>query len=164
MATKHQLAQLIDSVKAANRWSDIQLAAIAEKKGYAVSKSNIARLRKPMVSIKGETILMLADILGVSPSQVAIAAVESMGIALPAYSTITPEAAVRLDVDLSERDKRSILAMLTELRDSSTAPGAPSQASSPEKIKGSVHDPEMRRRRQPPQVPGVDPPAEGHGA
>ncbi len=123
MATKHQLAQLIDSVKAVNNWSDVKLAAIAEKKGYAVSKSNIGRFRKPLVSIKGEIIYMLADILGLSPSQVAVAAVESMGIPMPQYSTITPEVAVRLDAELSERDKQSILGLLGQFRIRPTASG-----------------------------------------
>lgn len=116
MTTRHPLAELIDSVKAANGWSDPQLVANARAKGYVLSKSNISRYRQPVVSIKGDVIQALAAGLRVSPAQVAVAAVQSMGIQLPAYDSITPEQAVRLDIGLSTRDKGALLALLAQMR------------------------------------------------
>lgn len=124
MAPKHQLAQLIDGVKSANGWSDPDLVHNAKEKGHVLSKSNIARYRKPVVSIKGEVILALAAGLRVTPAQVAVATIESMGIHLPSYDAPTPEQAVRLDTKLSARDKQSVLALLTHLRTSSSSSGA----------------------------------------
>lgn len=116
MSSPHQLARLIDGVKAANDWSDVDLVRNAKEKGHELSKSNISRYRGPLVSIKGEIIRALAAGLKVKPSQVAIAAIESMGIALPAYDDITPEQAIELDVRLSARDKSVVLGVLRDLR------------------------------------------------
>lgn len=119
MAPKHQLAQLIDGVKSANGWSDPDLVRNAEQKHYVLSKSNISRYRKPLVSIKGEVILALAAGLRVSADQVAVAAIESMGIPLPSYDAATPEQAIRLDLALSARDKQTLFAVLKQLREGS---------------------------------------------
>jgi len=126
MAATHQLAQLIDGIKAANGWSDPDLVRNAKEKGHVLSKSNISRYRNPLVSIKGEIIHALAAGLRVKPSQVAIAAIESMGIALPSYDAIAPEQAVELDIHLSARDKSVVLGLLRDLR-SSAQPRAPDE-------------------------------------
>ena len=75
----------------------------------------------PAVSIHA-----LAAGLRVKPSQVAIAAIESMGIALPSYDAIAPEQAVELDIHLSARDKSVVLGLLRDLR-SSAQPRAPDE-------------------------------------
>jgi hypothetical protein len=124
MAAKHALAQLIDSIKAANDWSDPDLVNNAKEKHHVLSKSNISRYRLPLVSIKGEIIHALAAGLRISPAQVATAAVESMGIPLPQYDGATPEQAVRLDTDLSVKDKRLVLSLLQQLRADSPAAAA----------------------------------------
>lgn len=116
MANDHPLARLIDSVKAANDWSDTKLVQNARERGRHLSKSNISRYRSPLVSIKGEIIKALAAGLRVSPAQVATAAIESMDIALISHDSPTPEQAVRLDTQLSDADKRVILALIEQLR------------------------------------------------
>lgn len=116
MTTKHPLDQLIEGVKRANGWSDPDLVNNAKEKQHVLSKSNISRLRGPLVSIKAEMVYALAAGLRVAPAQVAVAALESMGIALPEYELPTPEQAVRLDVSLSARDKAVILTLLEQLR------------------------------------------------
>lgn len=136
MATAHQLARLIDGIKAANDWSDPDLVRNAKEKGHVLSKSNISRFRNPVVSIKGETILALAAGLRIAPSQVAVAAIESMGIQLPHYETPTPEQAVRLDTSLSARDRDSVLALLKQLR-GTTAPERTSTPASEAQVSGS---------------------------
>jgi hypothetical protein len=132
MATAHQLARLIDGVKDANDWSDPDLVRNAKEKGHVLSKSNISRFRNPVVSIKGEVILALAAGLRVAPSQVAVAAIESMGVHLPQHELPTPEQAVKLDTTLSNRDKESVLALLRHLRDSAAAAGASAEAEAQE--------------------------------
>ncbi len=136
MPPKHQLAQLIDSVKAANNWSDPRLVRNAEEQKHELSKSNISRIRKPVVSIKGELILALAAGLRVSPAQVATAALESMGIPLVHYELPTPEQAVRLDTQLSERDKQAVLALLRQLRGSASESDAPPSGQGQEGLHG----------------------------
>ena len=121
MAERHPLARLIDGVKDANNWSDPDLVTNAEKVGAHLSKSNISRYRKPLVSIKGEVIQALAAGLRVTPAQVATAAIESMGIPLLAHDRPTPEQAVLLDTDLSARDKSAILALIAQLRTTDTS-------------------------------------------
>lgn len=141
MPTTHQLAQLIDGIKAANNWSDPDLVRNAKEQGHVLSKSNISRYRNPLVSIKGEIIYALAAGLRISPAQVATAAIESMGITLPAYGTLDPEQAVRLDTRLSDRDKDTLLVMLRQFRSSSAAPaGTPSETPEGEKTIGSSND------------------------
>lgn len=128
MATAHQLARLIDGVKDANDWSDPDLVRNAKEKGHVLSKSNISRFRNPVVSIKGEVILALAAGLRVAPSQVAVAAIESMGVHLPQHELPTPEQAVQLDTTLSSRDRDAVLALLRHLRDSAAAAGTSGEA------------------------------------
>lgn len=128
MTTKHPLDQLIEGVKRANNWSDPDLVKNAKEQRHVLSKSNISRMRGPLVSIKAELIFALAAGLRVTPAQVAIAALESMGVAVPEYALPTPEQAVRLDTSLAARDKDVLLALLKQLRGSPDAkPSAPSE-------------------------------------
>lgn len=129
VTTKHQLDQLIEGVKRANGWSDPRLVKNAKERGHVLSKSNISRMRGDLVSVKANIIFALAAGLRVSPAQVAVAAIQSMGIALPEYELTTPEQAIRLDVTLAERDKAVLLSLLRELRDQaqSSTPAAGNQ-------------------------------------
>ena len=133
MTTKHQLTQLIDGVKAANGWSDPDLARNAKEHHHDLSKSNISRLRNELVSIKKELIHALAAGLRVPPAQVAIAAIESMGIPLPQYELPTPEQSIRNDTALSERDRDTLLVLLKRMR--GAEPGT-----QPKAVKGKVSD------------------------
>ncbi|QDF19935.1 hypothetical protein HWC44_gp048 [Mycobacterium phage ThetaBob] len=143
MATNHQLAQLIDGIKAANGWSDPDLVRNAKEKGYVLSKSNISRYRNPVISIKGEVILALAAGLRVTPAQVAIAALQSMGIQLPQYDVPTPEQAVELDTELSARDKAALLTLIGQFRRAPSSAGASHEAESQEV---QVSDDRSKRR------------------
>lgn len=113
------LARLIDAVKAANDWTDPVLVENARKRGHDLTKSNISRLRNedPLISIKGSMISALAAGLRVSASQVAVAAVESMGITLPSYELPTVEQAIRLDATLADRDRKILIATVREIRE-----------------------------------------------
>ncbi|WP_411815608.1 hypothetical protein [Gordonia sp. SND2] len=116
--TATPLAQLIDSVKTTNGWSDPDLVRNADKRGHTLTKSNISRYRNenPLISIKGSVIEALAAGLRVSVSHVAVAAVQSMGISLPSYDMPTVEQAIRLDASLSDRDRQVMMATLSGIR------------------------------------------------
>jgi hypothetical protein len=116
------LARLIDTLKSTNDWSDPVIVENAQRDGHDLTKSNISRIRNedPLLSIKGSTILALAAGLRVSAAQVAIAAVESMGIVLPSYERPTVEQVVRLDMTLAERDRTILLATMRGIREQGT--------------------------------------------
>lgn len=125
---KHPLDQLIEGVKRANDWSDPDLVNNAKERNHVLSKSNISRMRGPLVSVKAEVIFALAAGLRVTPAQVAIAAIESMGIPLPEHELPTPEQSIRLDTSLSVKDKTLLFAVLEQIRKESRASGEAGQA------------------------------------
>lgn len=107
------LQQLIDSVQTANDWSlrDIEKRASA---GHApISKSRIAQLKQenPLGNVTLGNIYGLAAGLGISPTRVAIAAIQSMGFNVSA-ADITPAEAIARDETLSDDTKRALLAIL----------------------------------------------------
>lgn len=118
MKPKHALATLIDQVRAVNGWSDTDVVERARKRGHQLSKSNVSRVRMEDVqSIKGDLIRALADGLGISPNQVAAAALASMGLPLYDVAGWDTEQAIRRDPALSERSRRVLLALLYELQE-----------------------------------------------
>lgn len=128
VSTKHPLDQLIEGVKRANDWSDPDLVNNAKERHHVLSKSNISRMRGQLVSVKAEVIFALAAGLRVTPAQVAIAAIESMGIPLPEHELPTPEQSIRLDTSLSDKDKTLLFAVLEQIRKESRASGEAGEA------------------------------------
>lgn len=133
MQPRHQLAALIQSVEDANGWSDPEVAERARQRGHTISKSNISRLRlEPVRSIKGDAIKALAAGLGISPLDIADAALASMGIHRTSAADNDVETAIRRDPLLADSQRRMLLALLREMKgthyeDSSTqsTPGDP---------------------------------------
>ena len=117
MQPRHQLAALIQSVEDANGWSDPDVAERARQRGHKISKSNISRLRlEPVRSIKGDAIQALAAGLGISPLDIAGAALASMGIHRTNASQTDVESAIRRDPILAESQRRMLLALLREMK------------------------------------------------
>lgn len=117
MQPRHQLAALIQSVEDANGWSDPDVAERARHRGHTISKSNISRLRlDPVRSIKGDSIRALAAGLGISPLDIADAALASMGIQRANSAGDDVEAAIRRDPVLAESQRRMLLALLREMK------------------------------------------------
>lgn len=117
MQPRHQLAALIQSVEDANGWSDPDVAERARQRGHKISKSNISRLRlEPVRSIKGDAIQALAAGLGISPLDIADAALASMGIHRTNASQTDVESAIRRDPILAESQRRMLLALLREMK------------------------------------------------
>lgn len=110
------LAQLIDTVKEANGWSDPMIVARARHAGHQISKSLVSTIRREgMATLVPGTIRALADGLGVPVVRVLRAALESAGLPVGDES-VAPETAVRNDLTLSDETKRVLLAMLREAR------------------------------------------------
>lgn len=117
MQPRHQLAALIQAVETANGWSDPEVAERAVRRGHKISKSNISRMRlEPVVSIRGSAIQALAAGLGISPLDVADAALASMGIHRTTSAGDDVETAIRRDPALAESQRRMLLALLREMK------------------------------------------------
>lgn len=116
MNDKHPLGQLIKTVQEARGWSERQLEEKAAGRP-GLGKSNISKIKNhPLVSIKGVVIKGLAELLGVPESKVAAAALESMGVNLSTEAAATLEDSVRNEIDLSDKDRRILLAVLNEMK------------------------------------------------
>jgi hypothetical protein len=147
VTNSHALAQLIDSVEQTNNWSDTDVVRRAALRGHAISKQTISRYRTedPLISIKGAVILALADGLGVTPAQVATAALSAMRVPFHTASATDAEVAVRADVSLNDDVRGMLLAVLRQYHDSRRKPeheGTSTQAqeSTPE-ADGEAGDP-----------------------
>lgn len=118
MTERHALANLIDQVESTNRWSDTDVVKRAGQRGHKLSKQTISRLRteNPLVSIKGASILGLADGLGVTPGQVAMAALSAMRVPVAESANLDAEVAIRRDVSLSEESRAMLLALIRQTR------------------------------------------------
>lgn len=107
------LQQLVDTVRAANGWSLRDVEKRAKDRGYPISKSRIDQLRleNPLANVSLANVYGLASGLGVSPTRVASAAIQSMGFNVAA-ADITPAEAIARDETLSEDTKGALLAIL----------------------------------------------------
>lgn len=116
MESRHALAQLIDSIEAANGWSDVDVARQASAAGHAISKANISRIRlEPVVGIKASAVRALAAGLRVPERLVAMAALRSMGLDVGEPKVTSAAQAIRDDPRLDERGRRMLLALLSEI-------------------------------------------------
>lgn len=115
---RHPLAALMDRVRELNGWSDSQLVERATKAGETLSKSNISRVRNTdVVSLTSSTIKGLAAGLGISESEVAAAALRSMGINPVDPGTLDLETVIRLDSTLSSDHRALLLSSLRQMRE-----------------------------------------------
>ncbi len=122
MNSKHPLGQLIEKVQRDNGWSDRDLAARAQSMELDLGKSNWSRLKnQPVLTFKPSHIKGLALVLKQTETTVARAALASMGIDLEGYQDGDVPAAVRNNGELSDRDKRVLLAVFRELAASPAA-------------------------------------------
>ncbi|MBM6622633.1 hypothetical protein JTF08_13540 [Micrococcaceae bacterium RIT802] len=113
----HPLGSLIQEALDRNGWSLRHLSKRAADAGSPMSHTNLGRIKdEPVISIKAETIRMLAKILMVSESRVAQAALESMGIAHSGSADPSIEDVVRTSTELSEYDQQLLTAVLAVMR------------------------------------------------
>lgn len=114
----HALALLIDEVKAAQDLSDEDIARIATRGGFAISKQHIAHLRKqdPLKSIVPDTMRALAVGMGVPLARVVAAALPSAGLPSGLPEDWSVEAAIDHDPELTVQSKRMLHTLLASAR------------------------------------------------
>lgn len=117
MQTRTPLGNLIQSTQDVHGWSARRLEELAEGKP-SLGKSNVSKLKnRPLTSIKGETLVSLAEVLGLPTELVVRAALRSLKAPIDLnQDTGAPEDAIRIDPDLSEADKQTLLRMLMFMR------------------------------------------------
>lgn len=113
----HPVAVLIESVKAVEECSDVDLAARAASHGFTISKSRIAQIRnQPVKSVSPDNIATLAAALNVPPRRVIKAYLQAMGFDLDLSIETSVEDAIRADTRLSSDDKETLLALTRSFR------------------------------------------------
>jgi hypothetical protein len=151
------LGALIRDRQASTGWSlrDLEDRSPA---GTGLNKSRWGELRRDGAkTFSGAQLLGIAKALGVSESIVGRSALATMGVTAPAGSSARVEDAVRTDSDLSEHDRRILLAVLREMRTErggnadSTAPithAGESPATDQDHRERAAEDDELARRRR----------------
>ncbi len=151
MKQNHALAVLIDETRAANKWSDQDVADRASKSGYKLSKSNISRIRNsPVVALNIDTVSALADGLGIPKSVVAFAALASMGIVALDSGQLTADAAIRRDPTLTAQNKTHLLALLSSMRESHPGSTSPTETNFKEVVGNGGHPTHMNQAGESP--------------
>lgn len=119
-------------------WSVRDVERRAREQGESLNKSTVSDLRKKMPpSITRSNVFGLAAGLGVTPLTVANAALESWGIETRPVEVTDTLATIAVDPTLSERDRRQLRSIITDMRAEQTAKGSddhhlpPGTASSP---------------------------------
>lgn len=101
-----------------HRWSVRDVERRARERGESLSKTTVAALRREMTpQISRVTVNALAAGLGVTPLTVANAALESWGISTHPAEVTDSLATIAIDPSLSERDRRQLRTLITEMRD-----------------------------------------------
>ena len=111
MTRQHDLAQLIDEVKAATGWSDEDIAHRARQRRLPISKQHIANLRaqNPLKSLVPSTLEAVAAGLEVPLRRVVEAALSAAGLPTGPPQDWSIEAAIEADPDLPVAAKRLLL-------------------------------------------------------
>ena len=118
--------KLIEEAKAKNGWSDGDLAARGRQFGFAMTRSNVARLRtkRDIQEVSRRQVESLALALRVAPEEVLNAFLVTMGYPLNTKTTPTFEETLRTHGVLSSGDKDVLLVlyrfMVERVSDTST--------------------------------------------
>ncbi|MFI8597729.1 hypothetical protein ACIGDM_10485 [Rothia koreensis] len=117
MTTRTPLGNLIQASLDAHGWSARQIEDLSGG-APGLGRQNISLLmNKPLTSIKGETLVSLADVLGLPTELVVRAALRSLKTPIElTQETGSVEDVVRIDPDLSETDKQTLLRLLMVMR------------------------------------------------
>ncbi|USC16197.1 hypothetical protein [Rhodococcus sp. 11-3] len=114
---RHELAALIERVRELNDWSDSDVVRRAEARGHKLSKSNISRVRNTdVVSLTASTIKGLAAGLGVPETEIARAALVSMGIDMPDLGGLDLETVIKMDSSISVHNRTMLLGLVRQMR------------------------------------------------
>lgn len=117
MNALHPLGQLIQSVEDTQGWSIREIARRTASLPKGLSHTHVAVLKsKPLSSVTYESIQALAVGLGVPERVVGLAALESMGVHDVDPTEIGAAASIARAPDLTERDRRILLAAVREMQ------------------------------------------------
>lgn len=110
---QNQLGVLVDQVCEANGWSRRDLSRRAEERGHTLSQQNVSKVctAKPLTNLSANVLFALAAALSITPTRVATAAVEAMGIPASQADLTTAEA-IHGDPSLSVDTKAALLSIL----------------------------------------------------
>lgn len=138
MNASHSLSELIQSVEDSKGWTLREIARRIERTGRTMSHAYVARLkREPIRSITYDTIHALSVGLELPEQVVAEAALRAMGVHDIGTAEAGAAVAIARDPDLSERDRKILLAVVREMQSErpdedhsgeSSGPAAPSTA------------------------------------
>jgi transcriptional regulator with XRE-family HTH domain len=113
----HSLGQLIQSVEDSRGWTLREIARRVEKSGRTMSHAYVARLkREPIRSISYETLRALSIGLDLPERVVGDAALRAMGVHDIESAGAGANVAIAQDPELSERDRRILLAVVREMQ------------------------------------------------
>lgn len=122
----HSLGQLIQSVEDSRGWTLREVARRVERTGRTMSHAYVARLkREPIRSVTYETLQALSVGLDLPERVVATAALETMGVHDIGTAETGAAVAIARDPDLSERDRRILLAVVREMHGEHTDEPSP---------------------------------------
>lgn len=117
MNAPHSLGQLIQSVEDSKGWTLREIARRVEKSGRTMSHAYVARLkREPIRSISYETLRALSIGLDLPERVVGDAALKAMGVHDIESAGAGANVAIAQDPELSERDRRILLAVVREMQ------------------------------------------------
>ncbi len=129
-----------------HRWSVRDVERRAREQGESLNKTTVSDLRRAMSpSINRSNIYGLAAGLGVTPLAVANAALESWGIETRPVEVTDSLATIAVDPSLSDRDRRQLRTIITDMRDHNSARGTddderPVQPADPTPAAGAPHE------------------------
>lgn len=117
MTTRTPLGNLIQASLDAHGWSARQIENLSGG-APGLGRQNISLLmNKPLTSIKGETLVSLAEVLGLPTELIVRAALRSLKTPIELRNeTGSPEDAIRIDPDLTETDKQTLLRLIMVMR------------------------------------------------
>ena len=117
MNALHPLGQLIQSVEDSKGWTMREIARRAERAQVPLSNAYLGKLKRQGIrSITIETIHALAVGLDLPERIVATAALETMGVHDIGSAESRAAVAIARDPELSERDRRILLAVVREMQ------------------------------------------------
>jgi hypothetical protein len=101
-----------------HHWSVRDVERRARERGESLSKTTVGALRREMTPhITRVTVYGLAAGIGVTPLTVANAALESWGIDTHPAEVTDSLATIAIDPTLSDRDRRQLRTLITDMRD-----------------------------------------------
>lgn len=117
MNATHPLGQLIQSIEDGNGWTLRHIARRIEASGMSMSHTHLGNLKnKPIQTITSNMLEALSAGLGVPQSDVASAALASMGVLIKTEGGGI-DVAITRDPAFTDFDRRLLRAMVREIRD-----------------------------------------------